>query len=620
MKPRLYLAATILAAAVAIASCAPSQREIDNPLIEAANSMTMDISRVVMTDTATIINVDLYGYPGEHVRIGKESVLKVGDQTYGFKSAEGFSMDKWVRMPENGIISCTLTFQPVPLGSRAMDFIENDNGFKLFGIDLTGKTKYPKFPAGLPKELRRDNGSNEMPEQVFKCAATTVRVHLLGFREGMSRTVSLHTQPLLGGTETLTAEADPETNTAEFTFMQYGTIKVSLSAISNAGVYSHVWIEPGQTTDVYIDLGKTGRLLVERRAIEKTDEYRFFNYMCPAYTTGRYAALNHAYTHLQDEIRMEIRPEAGISADDYAAMVEQAYAAAIDSVRHNSDMTELQKQYNEMLLDMKLMQTAFSAPRMMAAAKAANGAEAEVTAEHIRRMLRPIGFDDMKYAIDGLNFIFSTTLCDPAWADKAQLAEDNFYREYDEAWQLFSAASSDRLTDDDRARLERFAHPFFREACLTAEAEIRAAAAAAEGRIRIERTPDASGDKLFDAIAERYAGKVVFVDFWNTWCTWCHVGFENFEPLKGGDLADKVVWLYIADESSPIAVYKKTVADLDGEHYRVTEKQMEAIAEKLGFDGFPFYMIIGRDGTRDTRSGLEYPATAEKRLREELQK
>ena len=176
------------------------------------------------------------------------------------------------------------------------------------------------------------------------------------------------------------------------------------------------------------------------------------------------------------------------------------------------------------------------------------------------------------------------------------------------------------LTDEGRARLERFAHPFLREACLTAEAEIRAAAAAAEGRIRIEQTPDVDNDRLFDAIAERCAGKVVFVDFWNTWCTWCHVGFENFEPLKGGGLADKVVWLYIADESSPIAVYKKTIADLDGVHYRVTEEQMEAIAEKLGFDGFPFYMIIGRDGTRDTRRGLEYPATAEKRLREELQK
>lgn len=433
----------------------------------------------------------------------------------------------------------------------------------------------------------------------------------------------MHTQPLLGGTETLTAEADPETNTAEFTFMQYGTIKVSLSAISNAGVYSHVWIEPGQTTDVYIDLGKTGRLLVERRAIEKTDEYRFFNYMCPAYTTGRYAAINRAYTHLQEPIRMTVKPEDGMNADDYASMVEQAYATALDSVQRSSHMTELQKLLNVMELDMELMQNAFAAPMMMAASASNGGTAApvEFSAEHIRRMLRPIDFNDMKYAINGLDFIFSTQIRDRDWADKAQLPEGNFYREYSEAWQLFSTASSDMLTDEDRAHLDHMAHPFFREACLTAEAAIRAAAAATEGKIRIEQTPDVGNDKVFDAIAERYAGNVVFVDFWNTWCTWCHVGFDNFARLKKSDIADKVVWLYIADESSPISVYKKTIAELNGGvHYRITEEQMAAVSKKLGIEGFPCYMIIGRDGTRDMRGDLSDPATAEKRLRAALEK
>lgn len=623
MKPTLHLI-ILFAAATIIASCTPSQREIDNPLIEAANSMTMDISRVEMTDTATIINVDLYGYPGDHVRIGKASVLRVGDETYGFRSAEGFSMDKWVKMPQNGIISCTITFEPIPLESKTMDFIGGDDGFKLFGIDLTGKARYPKYPAGVPKELRRSGRCDELPETILKCDTSTVRVHLLGFREGMSRTVNLHTQPMLGGTEELTAEADPATNTAEFTFMQYGTIKASISAIRNAGVYSRVWIEPGETTDVYLDLGKTGRLLVERRAIERTDEYQFFNYMCPAYTTGRYAELNREHTHLQEYISMEIKTEAGMSADEYVSMVEQAYTSARDSVQRSTQMTELQKRLNWMEIDMELMQNAFAAPLMMAAANATNGGSVtpvEVPDEHLRRMLRPIDFNDMKYAINGLDFIFSTQIRDSEWADKAQLAEDNFYREYDEACQLFPAASSDMLTDDDRSRLERFTHPFFREACLTAEAEIRAAVAAVEGKIHIEQTPDVGNGKLFDAIAKRYAGKVVFVDFWNTWCTWCHVGFDNFAALKSGDLADKVVWLYIADESSALAPYKRTIADLEGGvHYRITEEQMKAVSAELGFNGFPFYMIIGRDGTRDMHSDLSNPATAEARLREALKK
>lgn len=619
----LHIVLLFLAVAAMAAACTPSHRDVNNPLIEAANSLTMDITRVELTDSATTLHVELYGYPGLSVRISDKSVIKADGETYCIKSAKGITMNKWLRLPKSGLTSCTLTFQPIPVESKSMDFIESDDGFKLFGIDLTGKTEYPKYPAELPKDLRRNDNEKELPEQVFKCATSTVRVHLLGFREGMDRTVKLHMQPFLGSSESLTSEADPASNTAEFTFMQYGTMKAALSAISGASVYSHVWVEPGQTTDVYLDLGKTGRLLVERRAQEKTDEYQYFNYMCPAYTTGRYAALNRAYTHMRQDIRISLNPEVGFDADDYVSMVERAYANAIDSVRSNSRMTGMQKLYNEMQLDMELMKLAFAAPIITSASTnpyRLNMPKLEFTPEHIRRMLRPIDFNDMKYAIDGMVFTFATSLYDTTWFDKVQLADDNFYREYDEVRPLFSAAASDMLTDEERARLEHLTHPFFREACLTAEAEIRAAAAAAEGKIRIEPTPDVDNDSLLDAIVGQYAGKVVFVDFWNTWCTWCHVGFDNFKPMRSGDLADKVVWLYIADESSPIAVYKSTIADLGGVHYRITEQQMAAITEKYGLKGFPSYMIIGRDGSRDMRNDLSDTATAEKRLRAQLKK
>ena len=95
---------------------------------------------------------------------------------------------------------------------------------------------------------------------------------------------------------------------------------------------------------------------------------------------------------------------------------------------------------------------------------------------------------------------------------------------------------------------------------------------------------------------------------------------ENGIETCCGDLADKIVWLYIADESSPIAVYKSTIADLGGVHYRITEQQMAAITEKYGLKGFPSYMIIGRDGSRDIRNDLNDTATAEKRLRAQLKK
>ena len=128
--------ALLLAAAATAAACTPSHREVDNPLIEAATSMTMDIPRVEMTDSTTVLHVDLHGYPDMKVRLDSTSVLKAGNETFAFKRAEGFTMNKWVKFPKTGLISFTMTFQPIPMKSKTMDFIESGDGFKLFGIDL----------------------------------------------------------------------------------------------------------------------------------------------------------------------------------------------------------------------------------------------------------------------------------------------------------------------------------------------------------------------------------------------------------------------------------------------------------------------------------------------------
>lgn len=61
----LHIVLLFLAVAAMAAACTPSHRDVNNPLIEAANSLTMDITRVELTDSATTLHVELYGYPGD---------------------------------------------------------------------------------------------------------------------------------------------------------------------------------------------------------------------------------------------------------------------------------------------------------------------------------------------------------------------------------------------------------------------------------------------------------------------------------------------------------------------------------------------------------------------------
>ena len=46
------------------ASCTQRDKCVENPLIESANTMTLDISKVELSDTATVLHTDAYFRPG----------------------------------------------------------------------------------------------------------------------------------------------------------------------------------------------------------------------------------------------------------------------------------------------------------------------------------------------------------------------------------------------------------------------------------------------------------------------------------------------------------------------------------------------------------------------------
>lgn len=89
-------------------------------------------------------------------------------------------------------------------------------------MDLTGKTEYPEFPEGLPRELRKAPKDGPVPDPIFAVGETRVNIHLLGFREGMYKDMTLYINSMLTGHERKDAPIDPETGVATFKFGQYG--------------------------------------------------------------------------------------------------------------------------------------------------------------------------------------------------------------------------------------------------------------------------------------------------------------------------------------------------------------------------------------------------------------
>lgn len=96
------------------------------------------------------------------------------------KGTQGIEADSLFWMPETGEASFRLSFEPLPQNTRSFDFIESDcdDCFKLFGIDLTGKTE-ATLPSDIPAEAIRATEAvpSSLPAPLFKMGETVVHVH-----------------------------------------------------------------------------------------------------------------------------------------------------------------------------------------------------------------------------------------------------------------------------------------------------------------------------------------------------------------------------------------------------------------------------------------------------------
>ena len=75
------------------------------------------------------------------------------------------------------------------------------------------------------------------------------------------------------------------------------------------------------------------------------------------------------------------------------------------------------------------------------------------------------------------------------------------------------------------------------------------------------------------------------------------------EPLKDGELkSDDLVWIYIANETSPIVKYKEMIPGIKGKHYRLNDKQWAYLGDKFKIDGIPSYVLVDKQGKYGLRN------------------
>jgi thiol-disulfide isomerase/thioredoxin len=189
------------------------------------------------------------------------------------------------------------------------------------------------------------------------------------------------------------------------------------------------------------------------------------------------------------------------------------------------------------------------------------------------------------------------------------------------ALEYFSKARNLQLTDEDFRTLSGFKQKGYEKALRAEQAAQQLKLDIAAGKTNVKTAPNVPADKVFQAILDRYRGKVVLVDFWGLGCAGCVLDSEEWlEPMKKGFDGEDVVWLNIVDERNDIVPYTIEIAKIQGEHYRLTRKQWEAIGKQHGFNYIPCYFLVGKDGKYRMINNLRGTTGFERAIREELAK
>lgn len=80
-------------------------------------------------------------------------------------------------------------------------------------------------------------------------------------------------------------------------------------------------------------------------------------------------------------------------------------------------------------------------------------------------------------------------------------------------------------------------------------------------------------------------------------------GYQGQRAVEGRRLkSDNLVWIYIANQTSPLVKYKEMIPGIKGKHYRLTDKQWAYLCDKFKIDGIPSYVLVDKQGKYGLRN------------------
>lgn len=283
MNPKTLLTFLLVAAAISLQA---QIKTVDLPHAAFANNRALEISKVTLSDTTTVLDVEAFFTPGYWIKIASDTYLLADGKKYMVRSGDGIELDSLFWMPKSGEASFKLMFEPLPQNTRTFDFIESDcnDCFKIYGVDLVNKRiQLPEIPAEFRQKHRAENN---FQAQLQKGEAL-VSGKIMAYAPTHEKYTLYYLNPITG-----TEKNKPVTINSDGSFSASITVdSPTLVLLTDRKLFTvPIRVAPGQESKVWVNFPEIyragSRLLKEE-----------LSYGNKAYYSGYLAELNTDLSH-----------------------------------------------------------------------------------------------------------------------------------------------------------------------------------------------------------------------------------------------------------------------------------------------------------------------------------
>lgn len=455
-------------------------------------------------------------------------------------SSQDIELDSLFWMPESGETTFSISFEPIPLNTKAFDFVESDcdDCFQVLGIDLTSELNYSTYALEKPEITDADT----IPAPVFKNDSTTLNIKFLGFDPREDRKIELWINDTWGNNHEYESRLD-DNGQATISFIQSGVASCRILYGNHIKeMLYHFVLMPGENIEVIsqpITMIKSLLLFKKRNAVCKTNNiervtttgtFSKINYLTNSLSyIEKYHSLNNSYVIMSYQM----------SAKECIDALVSHYNSTNKKIE-NAKLPKLTAELMQHALCLEVLyRTTYCDENRMSDYMHKNNLQRPIryevldpiTQEELARITKLFDVTNPLFFSNVNNSDFTMSIFDKQLFELLDIQSGILKQLYDCQVPVLIAKNGE-LDEDLISFMKEKGYDFALDLCEKYQKETQEKLAAVEGKYKIEETPKVAPEKLFDAIVAPYKDRVVFVDFWNTWCGPCRQSMRELKPIK----------------------------------------------------------------------------------------